>query len=119
MRALGVVYGDIGTSPLYALRECFHGEHAIAPTPENIMGVLSMVFWSLVLVISGKYITFVLKADNQGEGGILALTALVTKVVVIAHSAAHVVHRVTVTIVRHVMVALVLVASSVAIVNSP
>jgi KUP system potassium uptake protein len=51
--ALGIVYGDIGTSPLYALRECFHGEHAIAPTPTNIMGVLSLVFWALVLVISG------------------------------------------------------------------
>src|SRR5512147_2622597 len=59
--ALGVVYGDIGTSPLYALRECFHGTHAIEPTSANIMGVLSMVFWALVLVISGKYITFVLR----------------------------------------------------------
>ncbi|MFN7914111.1 MAG: potassium transporter Kup [Vicinamibacterales bacterium] len=82
--ALGVVYGDIGTSPLYALRECFHGEHAIAPTPENIMGVLSMVFWSLVLVISGKYITFVLRADNQGEGGILALTSLATPIKILS-----------------------------------
>ncbi len=78
--ALGVVYGDIGTSPLYALRECFHGPHAIAPTPGNIMGVLSLVFWSLVVVISGKYLTFVLRADNQGEGGILALTALATPI---------------------------------------
>ncbi len=82
--ALGVVYGDIGTSPLYALRECFHGEHAIAPTPENIMGVLSMIFWSLVLVISGKYITFVLRADNQGEGGILALTSLATPIKILS-----------------------------------
>jgi len=75
--ALGVVYGDIGTSPLYALRECFHGPHAIEPTPANIMGVLSLVFWALILVISGKYLTFVLRADNQGEGGILALAALI------------------------------------------
>src|SRR4030095_13288679 len=78
--ALGVVYGDIGTSPLYAVRECFHGPHAIVPTPENVMGVLSLVFWSLVLVISGKYLTFVLRADNEGEGGILALTALATPI---------------------------------------
>src|SRR3954470_16219849 len=84
--ALGVVYGDIGTSPLYALRECFHGEHGIAPTPTNIMGVLSMVFWALLLVISGKYITFVLRADNQGEGGILALTALATPIKILSRT---------------------------------
>jgi KUP system potassium uptake protein len=84
--ALGVVYGDIGTSPLYALRECFHGAHAREPTPTNIMGVLSMVFWSLVLVISGKYITFVLRADNQGEGGILALTALATPIKILSRT---------------------------------
>jgi KUP system potassium uptake protein len=82
--ALGVVYGDIGTSPLYALRECFYGEHAIAPTPANIMGVLSLVFWALLLVISGKYLTFVLRADNQGEGGILALTALATPIKILS-----------------------------------
>jgi KUP system potassium uptake protein len=74
--ALGVVYGDIGTSPLYALRECFHGPHAIAATPGNVLGVLSLVFWSLVVVISIKYLGFVMRADNKGEGGILALTAL-------------------------------------------
>ncbi|MGE3957611.1 MAG: potassium transporter Kup [Vicinamibacterales bacterium] len=84
--ALGVVYGDIGTSPLYALRECFHGEHAIAPTPDNIMGVLSMVFWALILVISGKYLTFVLRADNQGEGGILALTSLATPIKILSRT---------------------------------
>src|SRR6478672_4539745 len=84
--ALGVVYGDIGTSPLYALRECFHGEHGIAPTPTNVMGVLSMIFWSLILVISGKYITFVLRADNQGEGGILALTALATPIKILSRT---------------------------------
>jgi KUP system potassium uptake protein len=71
------VYGDIGTSPLYALRECFHGPHAIAPTAENVHGVLSLVFWSLLIVISIKYLAFVMRADNRGEGGILALLALV------------------------------------------
>ncbi len=84
--ALGVVYGDIGTSPLYALRECFHGEHAIPATPDNIMGVLSLVFWALVLVISGKYIAFVLRADNRGEGGILALTALATPIKILSRT---------------------------------
>ncbi|WP_225413567.1 potassium transporter Kup [Stigmatella hybrida] len=75
--ALGIVYGDIGTSPLYALRECFSGPHSIAPTPENVMGVLSLLFWSLFLLISMKYLLFVMRADNRGEGGILALMALV------------------------------------------
>ncbi|HET7110690.1 MAG TPA: KUP/HAK/KT family potassium transporter, partial [Gemmatimonadales bacterium] len=75
--ALGVVYGDIGTSPLYALDEAFTGHHSIPPTPDNILGVLSLVFWSLAFVISFKYIGFVMRADNRGEGGILALLALV------------------------------------------
>jgi KUP system potassium uptake protein len=75
--ALGVVYGDIGTSPLYAMRECFHGSHAVPPTPLNVLGVLSLIFWSLILVISIKYLVFVLRADNRGEGGILSLTALI------------------------------------------
>ena len=86
LAALGVVYGDIGTSPLYAMRECFHGPHAIAATPANVMGVLSLVFWSLILVISGKYLTFVLSADNRGEGGILALTALATPIKILSKS---------------------------------
>jgi KUP system potassium uptake protein len=73
--ALGVVYGDIGTSPLYALRESLEG-HALAATSVNVLGVLSLIFWSLVLVISVKYLVFVMRADNDGEGGILALTAL-------------------------------------------
>jgi KUP system potassium uptake protein len=77
LAALGVVYGDIGTSPLYALRECFSGEHAVETTPANILGVLSLTFWSLIVVVSVKYLIFVMRADNQGEGGILALTALV------------------------------------------
>jgi KUP system potassium uptake protein len=74
--ALGVVYGDIGTSPLYALRECFHGAYGVTPTPANVLGVLSLVLWSLILLISVKYLGFVLRADNRGEGGILALVAL-------------------------------------------
>jgi KUP system potassium uptake protein len=75
LTALGVVYGDIGTSPLYALRECFHGSHPLPPTPENVLGVLSLVFWALTLVISIKYLLFLMRADNRGEGGILALLA--------------------------------------------
>jgi KUP system potassium uptake protein len=74
--ALGVVYGDIGTSPLYAVKECFHGLHAIALTPANILGVMSLIFWSLTMVITIKYVTFIMKADNEGEGGIYALAAL-------------------------------------------
>jgi KUP system potassium uptake protein len=77
--AIGVVYGDIGTSPLYALRECFHGIHGVAATHDNVLGVLSLIFWSLTLIISIKYILFVMRADNNGEGGILALLALVAK----------------------------------------
>ncbi|MGA9525261.1 MAG: potassium transporter Kup [Myxococcaceae bacterium] len=76
LTALGVVFGDIGTSPLYAFRECFHGPHAIALTPGNVLGVLSLIVWSLVLIITVKYIGFVMRADNRGEGGILALMAL-------------------------------------------
>ncbi len=76
LTALGVVYGDIGTSPLYALRECFKKEYGIMPTPENILGVLSLILWSLILVVSVKYIVFILRADNRGEGGIMALLAL-------------------------------------------
>ena len=74
--ALGVVYGDIGTSPLYAIRECFHGPHAIPVNETNVLGVLSLIFWSLILVISVKYCVFVLRADNRGEGGILSLMSL-------------------------------------------
>lgn len=76
LAALGVVYGDIGTSPLYAVRECFIGTHAVALTPGNVIGVLSLVFWSLTVVVSLKYLVFVMRADNEGEGGILALLAL-------------------------------------------
>jgi KUP system potassium uptake protein len=76
LTALGVVYGDIGTSPLYALRECFKPEYGILPTPVSVLGVLSLILWSLILVVSVKYIVFILRADNRGEGGILALLAL-------------------------------------------
>jgi len=76
LAALGVVFGDIGTSPLYTIRECFFGPHAVAPTRENVLGVLSLVFYSLVVVISIKYVGIVMRADNKGEGGILALSAL-------------------------------------------
>ncbi len=78
LAALGVVYGDIGTSPLYALRECFHGPHPVPPTPDNVIGILSLIFWALTLVISTKYLLFLMRADNRGEGGILALLALLT-----------------------------------------
>jgi KUP system potassium uptake protein len=74
--ALGVVYGDIGTSPLYSLRECFLPPHGVAVTAANVLGVLSLFVWSLTLVVVVKYLTYVLRADNDGEGGILALLAL-------------------------------------------
>ncbi len=85
--ALGVVYGDIGTSPLYAIKECFaqHNDAlgrpllALARNEVNVLGILSLVFWSLVLVIVIKYLTFIMRADNEGEGGILALLALVAR----------------------------------------
>ncbi|MBI5520839.1 MAG: potassium transporter Kup [Desulfovibrio sp.] len=77
LAALGVVYGDIGTSPLYAVKECFHGPHAIALNTVNVMGVLSLIVWSLIIVVSLKYVMFVMRADNKGEGGIFALLALV------------------------------------------
>jgi KUP system potassium uptake protein len=76
LTAIGVVYGDIGTSPLYAMRECFFGSHSVPPTAGNVLGVLSLIIYSLVIVISIKYIAIVMRADNQGEGGILALAAL-------------------------------------------
>jgi len=78
LAALGVVYGDIGTSPIYALRESLHGKHGLPPSPENVLGLLSLIVWSLILVISVKYLAFVMRADNCGEGGMIALTALVS-----------------------------------------
>lgn len=73
--AIGVVYGDIGTSPLYTLKEAF-GPHGVAVSPDNVLGVLSLIFWSLIVVVSIKYATFIMSADNKGEGGIMALTTL-------------------------------------------
>ena len=78
--ALGVVYGDIGTSPLYALKECVTAPHGVAPLPANIYGLLSLFFWSITLVVSVKYILYGMRADNNGEGGVLALMALAARV---------------------------------------
>ncbi len=77
MAALGVVFGDIGTSPLYAIRECFYGDYGVGVTQENVLGVLSLIFWTLLLIVSFKYLIFIMRADNDGEGGIIALTALI------------------------------------------
>jgi len=77
LAALGVVYGDIGTSPLYALKEVFGSAHHPVPiTPDNVLGILSIVFWALMMVVTGKYVSFIMRADNRGEGGIMALMAL-------------------------------------------
>ncbi len=76
LAVLGIVYGDIGTSPIYALRECFHGRDAIPVTTGNVLGVLSLMFWALLVIISLKYMAFILRANNRGEGGIFALIAL-------------------------------------------
>jgi KUP system potassium uptake protein len=77
LAALGVVYGDIGTSVLYAMQECFRPGFGVAPTRENVYGVLSLIVWALTLIVSIKYVIFVLRADNRGEGGVLALLALI------------------------------------------
>ncbi len=73
---MGVVYGDIGTSPLYTMKEVFNGPHAVAVTAENLLGILSLIFWALTISVSLKYVAFITRADNRGEGGIMALTAL-------------------------------------------
>src|SRR3954467_6447070 len=85
--AIGVVYGDIGTSPLYAVKECVALPHGVAPLAVNIYGVLSLIFWSITLVVSVKYLIFVMRADNDGEGGVLALMALVARPTAAAISA--------------------------------
>jgi KUP system potassium uptake protein len=77
LAALGVVYGDIGTSPLYAIRESLGEHYGLSAGRENVLGVLSLIFWALIIVISIKYLTYVMRADNRGEGGMIALTALV------------------------------------------
>ena len=76
LAALGVVYGDIGTSPLYTMKEVFAGIHPIPLTPDNVLGILSLILWSLIIVVSVKYVVFIMRADNRGEGGIMALIAL-------------------------------------------
>ncbi|HTG54432.1 MAG TPA: KUP/HAK/KT family potassium transporter, partial [Gemmatimonadaceae bacterium] len=77
LTALGVVYGDIGTSPLYALKECFGPALGLPRTTDNVYGILSLIVWSLTLIVSFKYILYIMSADNDGEGGILALLALI------------------------------------------
>jgi len=79
--AIGVVYGDIGTSPLYTLKEVFAGHHPLPVDAANVMGILSLVFWALIVVVSLKYVVFIMRADNNGEGGIMALLALVQRAV--------------------------------------
>src|SRR4051812_14544485 len=76
LAALGVVYGDIGTSPLYAMKACFAKPHGVDVSVANVLGIVSLFFWSLTLVVVVKYVAFVMRADNRGEGGILALVAL-------------------------------------------
>jgi len=76
LAALGVIYGDIGTSPLYTIKECFTGKHGVTPDPNNILGILSLIFWSLMLVVGLKYVVFIMQADNKGEGGIFSLLAM-------------------------------------------
>ncbi|WP_395829115.1 potassium transporter Kup [Elstera sp.] len=76
LAAVGVVFGDIGTSPLYTLRECFTGHHALPLTEDNILGILSLIIWSITFVVTIKYVVFVTRIDNEGEGGVLALLAL-------------------------------------------
>ncbi|WP_029972035.1 potassium transporter Kup [Paraburkholderia graminis] len=76
LAAIGIVYGDIGTSPLYTMKEVFAKHHGLSPVPVNVLGVVSLILWGLIIVISLKYVTLVLRADNRGEGGIMAMTAL-------------------------------------------
>jgi KUP system potassium uptake protein len=79
--AIGVVYGDIGTSPLYTLKEVFNPAHGISTSHENVLGILSLIFWALLIVVSLKYVVFIMRADNKGEGGIMALIALMQRVI--------------------------------------
>ena len=76
LSAIGIVYGDIGTSPLYTLRAVFHAEHGLPLNQANLLGIISLIFWALLLIVTLKYVTLVLRADNRGEGGIMALMAL-------------------------------------------
>ena len=77
--AIGIVFGDIGTSPLYAMRETFSERYGLAPSPDNVLGVLSLIFWALIIVVTVKYVFFMMRANNHGEGGMMALLALVLR----------------------------------------
>src|SRR6266567_2744960 len=77
--AIGIVFGDIGTSPLYTLRACFTGPHGLPLRSENVLGVLSVIFWAIMIIVTFKYVTLIMRADNRGEGGIMALTALASR----------------------------------------
>ena len=77
--AVGIVFGDIGTSPIYAFRETFAGHHSLAPDALHIYGVLSLIFWSMMIIVTLKYVTIIMRADNKGEGGSLALLALINR----------------------------------------
>src|SRR5258708_11775595 len=79
LAALGVVFGDIGTSPLYTVKECFSDFTGIAPTHDNVLGILSLITWALIVIVTLKYVLVVMRADNRGEGGVLALMALVSR----------------------------------------
>ena len=76
LAALGVVFGDIGTSPLYTVKECFSEFTGLKAVPEDVLGILSLITWALIVIVTLKYVMVVMRADNRGEGGILALTAL-------------------------------------------
>ena len=82
--AIGVVFGDIGTSPLYTLKEAFGEKYGLHPDPANVLGILSLVFWAMMLVVTLKYVNVIMRADNRGEGGILALMAVVQRSLPIA-----------------------------------
>ena len=77
--AIGIVYGDIGTSPIYAFRETFAGHHTLIPDRLHIYGVLSLIFWTMMIIVTLKYVTIIMRADNKGEGGSLALLALINR----------------------------------------
>src|SRR4030081_3022726 len=79
LAALGVVFGDIGTSPLYTVKECFSEFTGLKPVPEDVFGILSLITWALIIVVTLKYVLVVMRADNRGEGGVLALMALVQR----------------------------------------
>src|SRR5688500_8259372 len=79
LSAVGVVFGDIGTSPLYAMKESFHGAHPLVPDEPHVLGVLSLIFWAIMLTVTIKYVAIIMRADNKGEGGSLAMLALATR----------------------------------------